>query len=336
MSRTGIHQAAILCGGLGSRLGELTRSTPKPLLPVGNRPFLAILIDELVCQGVRDILLLAAFENAQIREFAEKMQSCTPGVHVQVAIEPDRAGTGGALWHARSLLQEHFYLLNGDSWLDAPIQDLPVALGSAPDLIGALSLRSVPDRSRYGSIAVEGSLVTEFGGATGRSGPGLINAGVYLFRREIVDHLPQNGSLEGETLPMLARQRRLAGIEQNAYFIDIGVPTDFSRAQTEVPLQRQRPALLIDPAAPFLNEWVAGARQRRWRVFALASLHPACQSGDFDATIVDPADLWGADLLNDRWPVQPNSGIVVANITNPPTRRTAGYKILSVSMPPQF
>lgn len=336
MSITGVHQAVILCGGLGSRLGELTRSTPKPLLPVGGRPFLGILIDELVSQGVRDILLLAAFENAQIRKFAEEVNDTTPDLQVRVAIEPDRAGTGGALWHARLFLHDQFYLLNGDSWLDAPIHDLAAALGSAPGLIGVLSLRSVPDRSRYGAIVLDRPLVTEFGGTTGQRGSGLINAGVYLFRREIVDHLPQNGSLEGEALPMLARQCRLAGIQRDAYFIDIGVPHDFSRAQTEVPIQRRRPALIIDPAALFLKDWIAGARRRGWRVFALNSAHVPSPPVYFDATIDDPADLWGADLINNRWPIAPDSGIIVASRTKLPTAPAAGYKILPVSMRPHF
>jgi dTDP-glucose pyrophosphorylase len=125
MTMPAIKQAAILCGGLGTRLGQLTTATPKPLLPVGERPFLDILLDDLGQAGVTRILLLAGFMAERIADYA----AATPmkkrfGLTVDVAAEPSPAGTGGALWHARDRLDERFFLLNGDSWFDIPLADL--------------------------------------------------------------------------------------------------------------------------------------------------------------------------------------------------------------------
>src|SRR5215469_18379171 len=97
-----IEQAAILCGGLGTRLGGLTAQIPKPLLSVGETPFLDVLLFELGRHGLRRILLLAGFAADRILNYA----ATTPlkkqfGLEIEVLVEPEPAGTGGAVWHAR-------------------------------------------------------------------------------------------------------------------------------------------------------------------------------------------------------------------------------------------
>ncbi len=110
-----MRQAVILCGGLGTRLGPLTVRTPKPLLQVGAAPFLDVLLFELGRHGFRRILLLACFEAEQLVAYARS----TPfkaqfDLEIEVAIEPQPAGTGGALWGARDWLDDDFLLINGD------------------------------------------------------------------------------------------------------------------------------------------------------------------------------------------------------------------------------
>src|SRR5271166_1858360 len=120
-----LQQAVILCGGLGTRLGGLTAETPKPLLPVDGNPFLDVLLFELGRHGITQILLLAGFAAHKMHEYALK----TPlrarfGLELEVLVEPLRAGTGGALWHARDHLDHSFLLLNGDSWFDINLLEL--------------------------------------------------------------------------------------------------------------------------------------------------------------------------------------------------------------------
>src|SRR5207253_7636413 len=102
-----IEQAVILCGGRGTRLGALTAELPKPLLPVDEAPFLDLLLFELGRHGIRKILLLGGNAAAQIINYA----AATPlkarfDLTVEVTVEPEPAGSGGALWHARHQLDD--------------------------------------------------------------------------------------------------------------------------------------------------------------------------------------------------------------------------------------
>lgn len=228
-------QALILCGGLGSRLGSLTATTPKPLLPVKGRPFLDVLLYELGRHGILDVILLAAFESQKIADYiADNEVARRFGMRLAVAVEPERAGTAGALHHARGLLRGDFLLLNGDSWLAF---DLPAVAEAAQETgcDAVLTLRRLQDASRSGVVTMEGGKVTSFLPRPPGPGPGLVNAGIYWFSRRIADSLPANGSLEQEVLPALSAQGRVQGIVREGYFIDIGVPETYERAQTEIP-----------------------------------------------------------------------------------------------------
>jgi NDP-sugar pyrophosphorylase family protein len=235
MSMAGIEQAAILSGGLGTRLGALTAATPKPLLRIGNRPFLDILLEGLGQSGVKRIVLLAGFMADQIVEYA----AATPvqnrfGFSIDVAVEPYVAETGGALWHARDHLDETFYLLNGDSWFDIPLHALGERLLDNISVVGVVALREVADASRYGSVTLEQDRIVEFIDRPAQPGPGLISGGVYAFHRSVLDHLRDRCSLERDALPSLAAAGALRGVVFDGYFIDIGVHEDLARARCEL------------------------------------------------------------------------------------------------------
>jgi D-glycero-D-manno-heptose 1,7-bisphosphate phosphatase len=221
-----LPQAAILVGGLGTRLGALTQETPKPMLPVGGRPFLSWLVEILRHQGAREILLLAGYRAGPI------LKAFAADPDVSVVTEPGPLGTGGALRHALDRLAPEFLLLNGDSVFDCDLQAL------AGQKIGdgaILALRAVPDASRYGSVELDGGMVRRF--FEGVSGPGLINAGVAKIDRRVIADLAEGAaiSIEREVYPLLAAAGRLRGQAFDGDFIDIGTPEDFARGQEVVP-----------------------------------------------------------------------------------------------------
>jgi dTDP-glucose pyrophosphorylase len=245
--QTTIRQCAILAGGLGTRLGALTANTPKPILPVGGRPFLGWLMREISRYGIEEILLLSGHLSEKLRESVDEIAANLPRkLTIRYSEEPVRAGTGGALFHARHLLDDRFLLLNGDSLLDFNLATLLAqAALDPPEIIGRLAIRPVPDASRYGQVTTSADHITAFQPRPPENappGPGWINAGVYLFRRDILDHATSICSLEADILPFLATSGRLRATQAAGYFIDIGIPTDFARAQTELPAALKRPA----------------------------------------------------------------------------------------------
>src|SRR5205809_1140606 len=175
-----IRQAVILCGGLGSRLGALTAETPKPLLRVDGTPFLDVLLFELGRHGVKRVLLLAGFAAPRILDYAASTSlKARFDLEIDVSVEPQRAGTGGALWHARERLDDQFLLLNGDSWFDINLLDFACRADSDPSATGAIAVRSLLDASRYGVVEIDGARVTGFRERPQHAGEGLARAGVY-------------------------------------------------------------------------------------------------------------------------------------------------------------
>lgn len=231
-----ISQAVILCGGLGTRLGALTASTPKPLLPVGDRPFLEWLLLDMARQGVERVVLLAGFEASQIIDFAATTEAkARSGLEIEVAVESEPAGTGGALWQALDRLEPTFFMLNGDSWFDIDFIDIAARLARDPDALAALALRRLADAARYGSVGLDGERITSFAERPKEAGAALVSGGVYAMRRKIVEALTPKCSIERDVFPGLAERGLLRGYEYDGYFIDIGIPEDLARARREIP-----------------------------------------------------------------------------------------------------
>jgi D-glycero-D-manno-heptose 1,7-bisphosphate phosphatase len=237
-----VTQAVCLVGGRGTRLGALTDQLPKPLLPVGGRPFLDYIIHDARRFGLRKLLLLAGY---QAGEIVERYQGKSFGdLAVDVVVEPDPAGTGGALRTASAKLDETFFLLNGDSFFDFNWLNLTTAVGQ-PGWTMNMALASGIAGSRYGRVELSNRRVLGFLPEGDSSQP--INSGIYLARRSLladIETLPC--SLEREILPKLAAEGRLLGHIAEGAFIDIGVPEDFSRAQTYIPACMRRPAAFLD------------------------------------------------------------------------------------------
>jgi len=237
-----IRQAAILLGGLGTRLGELSLATPKSLLPCGDRPFLAWQLQELSRFGIEEVVLLTGHLAGAVETAVPDIVAGLPRpLRITCAREEQQAGTGGALCRARDHLAERFLLCNGDSWLDFNLADLLAdAASDRQDVVGRIVLRRLDDVSRFGVVDLDGDRIIAFRdrpkpGQAGSVRSGIINAGIYLFDHCILDELIPNCSLERDVLPALAARGALRGTVADGYFIDIGIPADLTRAQTELP-----------------------------------------------------------------------------------------------------
>lgn len=246
MTSTRVVQAAILVGGKGTRLGSATSATPKPLMEiVAGRTFLDLLIENVARQGFTDILLLAGHFGDQIAERFHDRQIM--GAHIRVVIEREPLGTGGALVEASHLLDARFVLMNGDSYFDVNLRALTHA-AEREDMPALMALREVDDVSRYGSVVLQRTTVTQFvEKRPGNARPGLINGGIYVLTRAIlqrIDHVPC--SIEADVFPSLAAERRMSGVVQDGYFLDIGIPESLALGRLELPVVDRRPAAFLD------------------------------------------------------------------------------------------
>ena len=237
-----LRQAVILVGGLGTRLGERTKTTPKPMLPVGGRPFLDTLIDEIARYDAFDEILLLAGHKAE--SILARYDGTVWGrARLAVSLEQAPLGTAGALVHAAGRLQERFLLLNGDSFFDFNILDLATRAKSS---LVHMALRADVVGDRFGRVVLDGDRVRSFI-APGQGATGPVNAGVYVVDRGIlarVGGLP--ASLEQDVFPALAADGAMTGTSYRGYFIDIGIPEDFARADVELIEQLRRPAVFFD------------------------------------------------------------------------------------------
>jgi D,D-heptose 1,7-bisphosphate phosphatase len=262
-----IRQGVILAGGLGTRLKTLTQATPKPLLEVGGRPFLDYLLDEVARHGFDDILLLAGHLGEQVSDrYAGREWR---GARIRVLREPEPLGTGGALRFALPHLHPNFLLMNGDSFFDMNLRAVAMRV---PEGGVAMALRSGVEGARYGRVMIADGMVKSFHAPKqGLLGP--INAGIYAMDRTVLGDIPEGKvSLESDVLPRLAAAGRIRAEIRNGYFIDIGVPDDFARAQSALPESTRRPAVFFDRDG-VLNEdrnyvhrpedftWMPGARE---------------------------------------------------------------------------
>jgi D,D-heptose 1,7-bisphosphate phosphatase len=261
-----VSQAFILVGGKGTRLGELTAATPKPMLLVGGQPFLSYLIDTLRRYGFRDIVLLAGYYAEQIQAYCDGFDPAFGSV--RCVVEEQALGTGGAHKHAAAVLDPEFLVLNGDTHIDLKMNDLLVAGLDAS--LGRLALRSVPDTARYGRVTLDAGRLVGFN-EKGVGGAGMINGGVYYLSRSVLDLIPESFfSLETDLFPQLIAEGKLEGRAYAGFFLDIGVPEDYRQAQTQIPAWTERPAVFLDRdgvinrdlgyvCSPERFEWIAGA-----------------------------------------------------------------------------
>ncbi len=224
-------KAVLLVGGLGTRLRTVVPSTPKPLAPVGDRPFLELLIRQLGNQGIRNLILCTGYLADQIeREFGDGSDL---GVSIEYSKELQPLGTAGALKFAERFLQgvPEFLVMNGDSFLELDLRQL-MQFHRTRGGLATMAIVSVENASRYGTVHVDSAnRITKFLEKTGDACPGLINAGIYVFSPAILEHIPTGPvSLEKEVFPRLLDQGVYAAREHGV-FIDIGTPADYATAQ---------------------------------------------------------------------------------------------------------
>jgi len=175
-------KAIVLCGGLGTRLGELTRDTPKPLIEVAGKPFLEYVLEQLLRAPVEEIVLAVSYQWQKIYDCIGEQWR---GVTVRYSVEQDALGTGGAIKQA--MQQGRFaeaIVVNGDTLLEFDAQKLLLFSKEQRADIGMV-LKEMENCARYGKVSTDQSNRVVSFEEKGRQSSGLINSGVYYVRDSV-------------------------------------------------------------------------------------------------------------------------------------------------------
>jgi len=224
-------EAIVLAGGFGTRLRELVPDTPKPMALVAGRPFLDILLTALANKGFGRVILSLGYKAEEISDYFGQ-RFC--GLELVYVVETDPLGTGGAVRLAmEQCTQDHVFIFNGDTYLDLEVDAVESQWQRTRRPI--IVARQVSETERYGRLAIDGDLVVGFN-EKGICGEGHINAGCYLFATGQLGEfaLDQPFSLELDYLSRAVTKHKFGVHVTTGQFIDIGVPADYLRAQSEL------------------------------------------------------------------------------------------------------
>jgi D-glycero-alpha-D-manno-heptose 1-phosphate guanylyltransferase len=221
----------VLAGGKGTRIASLFPDLPKPLIPARGEPFLHWVTAWLATQGVSDIVYSTGYRGQQIEDWVASLAPA--GLRLRCRREQQALGTGGGIINCLDLCADAVLALNGDSMLIADLGPY-FARFTEPGVDGVLLGLHVEDAARYGTIEIDGQgFLRSF--AEKRSGPGVINGGVYLLRRTLFDRFPRGEavSMEYDVLPTLigAGVRLAVHVVADAPFLDIGTPESVALAE---------------------------------------------------------------------------------------------------------
>ena len=227
MNETGDNlTVCVLAGGPGRRLRPLTDSTPKPMVLIGDRPFLQLLLEHFDSLGFRRFVLAVSYLWERIRDYFG--DGARFGWRIEYSVEPEPLGTGGAALWAQPMWGDSALIVNGDTFLAEDWRKL-AAMHHSRGLPATMALVHQENCARFGRVEVRRGRVTGFLEKNPRAGAGWINAGVYLLDKAALASFERGRSfsLERDVFPALAG--RIAAYECTLPFADIGTPDSLAK-----------------------------------------------------------------------------------------------------------
>jgi D-glycero-alpha-D-manno-heptose 1-phosphate guanylyltransferase len=228
-----IKECIILAGGLGTRLRSAVPDLPKCMAPVAGKPFLAHVIGYFQNQGVEKFIFSLGYKSEVIQDYLEAEY---PALHKQYVIEKDPLGTGGAIQLAcRQATEKNVLILNGDTLFSIQLPAL-TAFHEQHQAHCTLALKPMQQFDRYGVVEIAANGAIKSFKEKQFYESGLINGGIYALQVEpfLKEGLPEKFSFEKDYLEKLYTVRPMYGVVQDEYFIDIGIPEDFEKANREL------------------------------------------------------------------------------------------------------
>ncbi len=230
-----ITTAIILAGGFGTRLKTVVNDVPKPMAPINGVPFLSYQLNYLKRFGISHVVLSVGYMHEKIMEFYKNEFN---GIKITYVIENEPLGTGGGI---RKGIEEcddkAVFALNGDSFFDIDLDKLQ-QFHDFKNASFSLALRKVENASRYGNIEINReNEIVQFQEKSDTPEAGLINAGIYILEPTLyLKHTPAHTkfSIEKDLFEKELQTLPIYGFEFDGYFIDIGIPEDYNKAQHDL------------------------------------------------------------------------------------------------------
>ena len=232
-----IKEAIILAGGLGTRLREVVADRPKCMALLNGKPFLHYLVEYLQKEGITHFIFSVGYMHDMIEDYLTSMH---PAINYQICLEEEPLGTGGGIRLACKLTRdENVIVCNGDTMYKVNIAELS-EFHESKNAICTLTLKPMKDFDRYGVVELNNDQSVLSFKEKKFYKDGLINGGVYALnaKRFLDDNLQEKFSFEKDFLEKkissLKNNSEIFGCVQDSYFIDIGIPEDYKRAETEI------------------------------------------------------------------------------------------------------
>jgi|AGTN01.3.fsa_nt_gi Nucleoside-diphosphate-sugar pyrophosphorylase involved in lipopolysaccharide biosynthesis/translation initiation factor 2B, gamma/epsilon subunits (eIF-2Bgamma/eIF-2Bepsilon) len=223
-------KALILCGGRGERLKPITDTVPKPMVPVAGKPILEYQLDLLLKHGVREAVLLVGWHGEKVEEYFGNGSRLGMSIEYSYEDPDNRLGTAGPIKAARNKIKDTFLAMNGDIISDTDIGRI-ISFHKDHKCLGTINMIDMP--SPFGIIDMNGDYIVNF-----REKPVLpykMNAGLYVLEPEVVDLMPDVGSIETDVFPRIAAAGRLCGYDSTGiYWNDVGTHKDLEKASKDV------------------------------------------------------------------------------------------------------
>lgn len=228
-----LKEAIILAGGFGTRLQAVVNDVPKPMAPINDIPFLNYVFDYLKYYQIEHVVLSTGYLADKISEYYKNEFN---DIRISYAKEETPLGTGGGIRLALEKCHtKHVLVLNGDSFFDVNLnQYFNQHTSFHSDC--SLALRKVSNAARYGTIKLGNGYIKAFKEKDSIEKEGLINGGVYIINRELFlnkTEVLKPFSIEKDFFETRINELNLMGFEYDGYFIDIGIPEDYNKAQID-------------------------------------------------------------------------------------------------------
>lgn len=221
-------EAIILAGGFGTRLSHIVTDVPKPMAKVSGHPFLNYIFEYLLQNDIKHIILAVGYKAKTIQDYFGNNYK---GIPITYSMEDTPLGTGGAIKKAISYSKgDNTFIVNGDTYFDVDLKNMNTFHHDNNSDI-SIAVKPMSNFERYGSVVIDGNRIKKFEEKKPTL-KGKINGGIYLINNKILNSVKEE-SFSFEKVVLESGLVPIYAFESNGYFIDIGVPEDYYKAQED-------------------------------------------------------------------------------------------------------